>query len=262
MRKDYHMHPQIIRGQEYFDAFAAQAIARGLDEICVTDHMPLSTVQARDRIPAGRVEDYCRAVRLAARRWEDRLSVKLGIEIDYHPDYLEEIDAVLRAGQYDFVVGSVHLHLNGQWNIFSRLSAFNEYAEETLKWTVEAARCGRFNALAHIDVYRWVFTLPARFPLKDDGYAAEKHQAAFARALDAIRAEGVRLEINPHIAIPANDPEITFPEPAVVKLALEKGVRFSYGSDAHFAENVGGLLAELEAHPVYGGALRQWEEET
>ena len=261
MRKVYHIHPQIIKGQEYFDAFAAQAIAKGLDEICVTDHMPLSTVQAGDRIPAGRVEDYCRAVREAARSYEGKLSVKLGIEIDFHPDYLDEIDAVLRAGRYDYVLGSVHLHLNGQWNTFSRLSTYNEYVDETLKQTVRAAQCGRFSALAHIDLYRWVFTQPKRFPLKDDGYSFEKHWSCYDKALNAIRDEGLRLEINPHFAIPTNDAEITYPEPDIIKMALKKGLRFSYGSDAHFAEQVGGLLSVLETHPVYGPAIRKWEED-
>ncbi len=110
MRKDYHMHPQIIRGQEHFDAFAATAIARGVDEVCVTDHMPLLGIGG-DRIPAGCVGEYCDAVRGAARRYEGRLSVRLGIEIDYHPDHMDEIRSLLKETRFDFVVGSVHLHI-------------------------------------------------------------------------------------------------------------------------------------------------------
>ncbi len=146
--------------------------------------------------------------------------------------------------------------------MFSRVSLYNDYVEETLKYTVQAARCGCFDTLAHIDLYRWVFTLPKRFPLQDDGYTVEKHLPSLEKALDAIREAGMRLEINPHIAIPANDPEITFPEPSIVRMALDRGLRFSFGSDAHAPEHVGGLLNELEAHPVYGRALEQWEGET
>ena len=44
-------------------------------------------------------------------------------------------------------------------------------------------------------------------------------------------------------------------------MALERNIRFCYGSDAHKPESVGVLLDQLETHPVYGTALRRWETE-
>ena len=44
-------------------------------------------------------------------------------------------------------------------------------------------------------------------------------------------------------------------------MALEKGVRFSFGSDAHVAEDVGGMLPYLRSHEIYKQALATWEEE-
>lgn len=85
------MHPMVVQNFEGFDDFARQAIARGIQEVCVTDHMPLSISNAGDRIPAGKVTEYCQKVRKLACKYEGRLSVKLGIEIDYHPDYIDEI---------------------------------------------------------------------------------------------------------------------------------------------------------------------------
>ena len=62
-RKDYHMHPKALVAPERFADFAEKAIERGITEICVTDHMPLSLSHASDRIPRGEVGAYCRAVR-------------------------------------------------------------------------------------------------------------------------------------------------------------------------------------------------------
>lgn len=41
MRRDFHTHPQILQQPEAFSAFAETAIQSGVQELCVTDHMPL-----------------------------------------------------------------------------------------------------------------------------------------------------------------------------------------------------------------------------
>ena len=258
MIKDYHMHPTIVQDRERFHAFAGKAIEEGIEEICVTDHMPLSVSNAADRIPAGRVEDYCRTVRELAREYEGRLSVKLGIEIDYHPDYTDEIEAVLKAGDYDYVIGSSHMHV-GQVDIFHMVSTRNEYARASLENSLLAAQSGYFDAIAHLDIYRWNFTLPKRFPLVDDDYCYEMHLPLIDRVLDTIRDEGLRLELNPHFAAKELCIERMYPEMGIVQMALDKGLRFSYGSDAHVPQEVGVMLQKLRTHPVYGKAIQRWE---
>lgn len=260
MKKDYHMHPLVAREPGRFDAFAQRALALGIEEVCITDHMPLSTSRAGDRIPVGCVKEYCRAVRRIGKRYEGRLSVRLGIEIDYHPDFTDEIEAVLKAGDYDFVLGSSHLHV-GQSDIFRQVSTWNEYAHAALENSLLAAQSGYFDAIAHLDMYRWIFTRPERFPLVEDDYSPERHAGLIDRVLDAIRDGGLRLEINPHLAVLEENVESAYPHPFILRRALEKRLRFSYGSDAHEPAHVGAMLAELRAHPVYGQALAAWEAE-
>ena len=260
MKKDFHMHPTVVQNPERFDAFAARALEQGIERVCVTDHMPLSVSNAGDRIPKGQVQAYCAAVRALAKRYEGRLDIRLGIEIDYHPDFTEEIEAVLREGDFDFVLGSTHLHA-GQCDIFHQASTWNEYAEAALQNTLLAARSGYFDAIPHLDMYRWIFTLPERFPLQRDDYAPEKHEALIKSILSIIGQEGLYLEINPHLALAQGDVAYTYPQEQIVNWALEENVRFSYGSDAHHPEHVGGMLDALRAHPVYGRALARWEAE-
>lgn len=260
MVRDYHIHPTVVQDAERFDAFASKAIQTGIEEVCITDHMPLSTSNASDRIPAGEVAKYCSTVREIARRYEGRLSVRLGIEIDYHPDFTSEIETVLGAGAFDFVIGSSHMHV-GQSDIFNLVSTHNEYVQATLENTILAAQSGYFNAIAHLDMYRWIFTLPVRFPLRDDGYCLEKHMPLIKETLNVIAQRGLYMEINPHLATQTNDIANTFPDVDIVSLALEKGMRFYYGSDAHTADQVGGMLEILRQHPIYGKAIRSWEDE-
>lgn len=252
------MHPNVTRDPLCFDAFAVQALAMGIEEVCITDHMPLSVSSARDRIPKGHVEEYCQIVRNIAKQYKGQLSVRLGIEIDYHPDFTDEIEAVLDAGAFDYVIGASHLHIMRQ-DIFSTIKTHNEFARATLENTILAANSGYFDTIAHLDMYRWVFTLPKRFPLKDDGYTFKDNIPLIENTLDAIVKNGLRLELNPHLAVQAQNISLMYPETPVVKMALEKGVQFTYGSDAHTPEQVGALLDELRLHLVYGQALHNWE---
>ena len=91
MKKDYHLHPRILDPSNAFENFIHVALDNGIKEICITDHMPLSVSNAGDRIPNGQIKAYCRRVRELAKRCEDMISIKCGIEIDYHPSVLDEI---------------------------------------------------------------------------------------------------------------------------------------------------------------------------
>lgn len=263
MTKDYHMHPALLcSSEERFGLFVDQALRLGIQEICITDHMPLSFSSASDRIPMGKVEDYCRSVRTISDKYKDVISIKLGIEIDYHPSVVDEIEAVLKCGDFDYVLGSSHLHVMENGNIVKNASGRNEYARLMFENTISAARSGYFDAIAHLDMFKAVFANSKRYALPDDGYSDEKHLELIDRTLDVIKEKGLYLELNTHL-VGFNDLDIeyTYPSATIVEMALQKGVRFSYGSDAHKPEQVGAYLGELKKHPTYKKALDIWESE-
>lgn len=259
MIKDYHIHPQIIKRTENFDAFARVAIENGIDEVCITDHMPLVGSSSDDRIPPGKVEEYCCKVREIADKYSGKLSVKLGIEIDYHPTIRNQIENVLKAGDFDFILGSSHLHAIPELYIFNQVKTRNGYANAMLENTISAVESGYFNAIAHIDMYHWIFSNPERFPLSDDGFCEDKHSELTDKVLNAIKSNDMYLEINPHFAVSQKNISCVYPNKSIVELALDKGIKFSYGSDAHTAEDVGIMLDDLRSHSVYGKALKGWE---
>ena len=78
MKKDYHMHPTVVQDPGRLKAFVEKALFHGIQEICITDHMPLHGNTASDRIPAGRVSEYCKTVRALAQEYESDISIKLG----------------------------------------------------------------------------------------------------------------------------------------------------------------------------------------
>ncbi len=258
--KDYHTHPQILQKPELFKDFAKVAIKNGVQEICVTDHMPLSCCNASDRIPAGKVSEYCFRVRELAEQYKGTLSIKCGIEIDYHPTILNEIEAVLKAGDFDYVLGSSHLHAIKPLNIFEKAETQNNYAKLMFENTISAAESGYFNAIAHIDMHKWIFSKPELFPLVNDGYSPANHCELIDNTLEAIKKNNLKLEINPHFAVSNNNPNTVYPDAYIVEKALSKNISFCYGSDAHVAEDVGIMLNLLRENKVYGKAIKNWEE--
>ena len=270
---DTHIHAMILQEGVDSEAYIRTAIDRGLDEICITDHMPLSISQASDRIPAGRVKEYCRRVRELAEQYADRITIRCGIELDYHPSAVPEIEAVLGEGDFDLRLGSSHLHLFHDARWFASASHL-DYAKAMLENVAAAAESGLFDVIPHIDMYKWVFANPKRFPFGQTANSeadsaspsgASFGTAAFAEsaldplidaALDAIQSHSLLLEINPHFAQAVDDIGQTYPSPYITQKALDRGLSFCFGSDAHVASHVGIMRDELLAHPLYGAALR------
>lgn len=260
MTKDYHMHPMVVQRPEQFDLFVQKAVAEGIEEICITDHMPLLCSNAKDRIPHGKVKEYCASVRRFAEQYKDKISIKLGIEIDFHPSIKDEIEAVLDAGEFDYILGSSHLHVIKKNEWFQNNVTHNEYAKAMYENTLLAVESGYFDAIAHFDMHRRIFARKEKFPLIDDGYMESRHVKQIDAILDSMVKNNVRLELNAHIAELSGCIDDMYPSIYVVQEALRKGIKFTYGSDAHKAESVGVCLKEVREHEIYGKALATWEE--
>lgn len=260
MRKDYHMHPTVVQDPARFDRFAAQALERGIEEVCITDHMPLIDNTSKDRIPHGKVGEYVEKVQEIQERYRGTLSVKMGIEIDYHPCILDEVEAVLGRYKFDYVLGSSHLHSIKKLDIFTQNLNKDDYAEAMLQNSLLAAQSGYFTALSHLDMYKWVFITKA-YTGKDTVLHEERHMETVEKVLDAVKKNGLYLETNVHFAANTADMKNIYPSEMIMGEALKKGVKFAYGSDSHRHDHVGILLDYLHQSEVYGPAVRQWEAE-
>jgi len=256
MLRDYHMHPMVVQDASRFDQFAARALELGIEEVCITDHMPLSLSCAKDRIPKGMVKDYCRKGREIIKKYDGILSVKLGIEIDYHPSFLDEINTVLNEGEFDFVLGSSHMHLFLKDQLDGRMSR-DAFARMALENTLSAVQSDLFDIITHMDMFRWAFTRDDRYAFSDSEYHIEEHMDLIEKILDEMVKRNMCLEINPHFAEKKMAMENMYPQLPIVEMALEKNIKFGFGSDAHKPQSVGVMLDMLLKHPVYGKALAQ-----
>jgi histidinol-phosphatase (PHP family) len=192
---DSHLHTDQSPDSDVpIDAYAAEAAARSIPEIAITDHVDFDP-----RDPAYRYTSFAdreRTVRAAAERWAAKgVTIRFGVELTYHTRWDAEAREHLRRHAYDYVIGSVHEWPDspyvgrrvGPWVAGRPL---DEVVAPYYEQVIAAARSGLFDTIGHLDVVkRYLFPhirpaeLAARAELVDP-------------ALRAMVEAGVALEVN------------------------------------------------------------------
>lgn len=233
MIADYHLHTFMCghasgTPEEYVEA----AIERGLAEVGFADHMPLvyaedpDLAMAPDELPL-----YVERVLELQERFRGRITVRLGIEADYHPPTQAERAGMLSAFEWDYVIGSVHAV--GDWifddprhlEVYEDLDIDRFYVDY-LRLVGAMADTGLYNTVGHPDLAK-----------KFDFRPSIDLEPYYRALLEKVGAAGMCYEVNTAgLRWPAAE---VYPEPAFVKLAASMGVPVTLGSDAHTPADVG-----------------------
>ncbi len=228
---DAHLHTdQSPDADVPIDAHAAAAVARGIREIAITDHLDFDP-----SAPAFAFAGYAareRCVRDAAERWADRgVTVRFGVEITYQSRYEDAIRDHLRTHAYDYAIGSVHVMRDDPYTA-ERVAAWaagRSLAEVVAPYFAEvlgAIRSGLFDTLGHLDMvkrYLAPHVTPAELAAAPELYEP---------LLRALVETGTSLEVNTSGL--RQSPGETYPAAwAVARYRELGGACVTVGSDAH-----------------------------
>jgi len=231
---DAHLHTDLSPDSDVpIDAYAEQAVERGIGEIAITDHVDFEPGTPAYRY--ARFADRERTVREAAERWADRgLAIRFGVEITWDAAWEADIRDHLRRHPYDFTIGSVHVYATSPYaaaNVAGWVAgrSLAEIVAPYFDAVEAAARSGLFDAVGHVDFikrYLMPHVTPADFAAAPELYE---------RILVALVENGAALEINTSgLRQSANE---IYPAPPIVARYRELGGRrVTVGSDAHRAE--------------------------
>lgn len=231
---------------EYVDA----AAERGLNLITFTCHIPMRDDQFAQEGIRMREEDLpaYREMISRAREHGKGLGVEVltGIEAEIHPDQsaMADMERILRYGNFDFILGSLHHMLPSfrNWLSQNNFHSDQEIIAAYFDCLGDGAVSGRYHSLSHPDVIRIYGTLRGDFRPAD-------HEDVIKRFLDRVAAAGTCLEINTSGLI-KGDYEV-HPDPLIIDWAIERNVPFTIGSDAHAPHMVGQhferVIADLKA---------------
>jgi histidinol-phosphatase (PHP family) len=239
---DAHLHTTLSPDSNVpIDAFASQAVERGIAEIAITDH-----VDFEPGAPAYAFSTFAereRVVRDAAERWADQgVTIRFGAELTYDSSWEDDIRDHLRHHAYDFTIGSWHDRIDSPFTdrhvaAWVAGRTLPEIVEPAFSQVVAAARSGLFDTIGHIDmVKRYLY--PHVHPAELAG-APELYEPI----LEALVDSGTSLEINASGL--SHAVEETYPSPAIVARFHEMGGRaITIGSDAHRATQFAWGLAD------------------
>jgi histidinol-phosphatase (PHP family) len=167
------------------------------------------------------------------------LPVVVGLEVDYFPDQMDKVTALLGDYPFDVLLGSVHWI--GAW-LFDAL----EWAEAQEQWSArgvdgvwddytrsieEIAACGAVDVLAHPDL------------AKVAGYRPEVPDEFYDRIAEAARSSGLAAELNSSgWRKPCRE---AYPAPSLLSRFHDKGVPITTASDGHELDHVSWRVADL-----------------
>lgn len=246
-RCDCHLHTH-FSFDGYPDSTAAAicqaALDAGLDEITLTDHCDINgeveAIYDRFALAAAREE-----VMAAREQFRGRLVVNWGVELGQPHQYPAEAAALIAAGGFDFVLGSLHNLTAVPDYYYMRYddmpdALMHQLFARHLEESLAVVRFPGVHALAHL-------TYPVRyFAGAGREFDAMQHKPALERLFAEMIARGVALEVNAS-SLRSGLP-FTLPDEALVRLYRAcGGTRVTLGSDAHKPADVAVGLDQARA---------------
>jgi histidinol-phosphatase (PHP family) len=228
----YHNHTTWSDGKSTIPEMIEAARRAGLDELGISDHFAIASDHRRFSwsLSIESLNSYVEEVLKAIRNTKD-LTVRLGVEVDYFPETLEESIKLLAPYPFDFIIGSVHfidefvIDLNAKpWEGLSQIQRDDTW-RAYWRHLRNAAQSGHFDFIGHFD-------LPKKF-----GYfpSVDLRQEAFA-ALDAMAAADAAIEIN----CSGWDKPVqeAYPQLLYLKEARLRNIPLLINADAHSANDI------------------------
>jgi len=232
-QQDYHVHTSFSMDSESrMEAVCQSAIARGIDEIAITDHLDFGPLESDQPFPT---DGYLAAIQRCQEQFRGQLTVRVGIEVGEPHLFPEQAATVISNDSFDVVLGSAHYAkgMQAAWlpSFFDQplRTAYDSYFRQV----VDLAAEGDFDVLAHLDLVK---RDARKFGKMYDGPGPYADMIRTALVSLVERGKGIELNTSP---LRRGQPE-PCPSLEILRWYRELGGEIlTLGSDAHVPEAVG-----------------------
>jgi histidinol-phosphatase (PHP family) len=228
---DYHTHHvRCGHASGELEEYVQKGIELGLTQLGLSDHMPLLHVDPAAYLPGmampmEQLPDYVAEAFELQQRYKGQIDIRVGLEGDYIEGYEKEIECIINAYPWDYVIGSVHFL--GEWDIsdYRQLDKWQgrnpyEVYEQYYDAVEKAVRTGFYDYIGHIDVIK-------RFGFKPEQSVTHLEDSA----LRAVKAADMAIELNASgLRMPVGE---MFPSRRMLEVCYQLGIPLTIGSDAH-----------------------------
>lgn len=241
---DYHLHSTFSNDSEAeLDDICRQAIAMGLSEIAITDHVDL---QYPIQPPGYTISDmncYFETLTRCQTQYQGQLTIRIGMEIGLEPHSWSTYNKLIDSYPFDFIIASLHAvdgmepHLGHYYQGKTKEEAYRIYYEHIAEYIEQY---DNFDVLGHLDYVKRY--MPYAYEPGDHLLALD----AVDKVLTRLIAKGKGLEINTsgfrHVS-QAGMPHFDI----IARYHTLGGKRLTIGSDSHAPQYVGTRVAETLA---------------
>jgi len=246
-----HTHTLFCDGSDDVETMCRAAYEKNLFAIGFSAHSPIKKktgIESFWNLPDERLDEYIAEVLAAKKRWQGKLAVFLGLEVDYIKGLRSPMDSDITSLNLDYIIGSVHyiVHPNGAkpFIVDGPLEEFNSGLEEVFGGDADALMqyyydaqaemisLGGFDILGHADL------LKKNTQDKNlwDEESELRRQREIAR--DSAKA-GLTVEVNTG-GINRKKIRDVYPSLPFLRFFREYGVPAIITADAHRAQDIDG----------------------
>ncbi|MDG4656873.1 histidinol phosphate phosphatase domain-containing protein [Ectobacillus antri] len=244
----------------WIDLYLEEAERKGLQEVGIVDHLYRFT-EARDyyyrhvdisdsdlgrlqkewldQVMIESIHHFTAAIEEAKERWAKRgITLRLGLEADYFADGEEELRELLKLGNWDYVIGSVHFTEGWGFDNPDTQTRFQTQDvpalyEKHFALIEREIRSGLFDFVAHIDNMKV-------FNYRPD----ENHLLHYYEHIARVLKEcDVATEINAGLYYRYPVKEMC-PSPLFLSVLARHRVPITISSDSHYPDDIGSYVAQ------------------
>jgi len=250
MPPDLHIHTPFSRhASGSMEETVEAAVRKGFAEIGFADHFyyPDDYVEpAPDCVIPDRnaFEQYVLEIERLQVRFRGRIAIRLGAEIDYIPDRMEDVRGELARYPFDYLIGSIHA-VNGVAFDYREdwlAARFDRLGGPEGLWKTYWRDMERFVSLDLFDIAGH-FDLPKKFGI---ARVDTDFSQPIGRVFDLMDRYRVAIEVNTGGIDRAANRE-TYPSMDLLRRAAARGIAVAFGSDAHRPEDVGRYFSETSS---------------
>ncbi len=236
MRVNYHLHNQYSSdGRGSTEEVVRTAVELGFEQICFTNHAEVLSLEHGDWVldlveARQRYEQLQHEIERLQPEYPE-VRILLGAELEYRPEWVETLNALVESVDFDLVIGSVHVvdgyqvsggSVGNYFKTRDLSDAYGRYFEvigELLDW-------GGFDVVGHFDLVK-------RFGVKYYGpFDLKPFESQVRALLDKMVEKGLGLEVNTSGVVQA--PAEPYPGLDLLKLAnVAQVATLTLGTDSH-----------------------------
>lgn len=150
----YRCHHAKGTDRDYVEA----AIKAGYTEIGFSDHVPYpfpNEYYSDFRMEPDKTEDYVNSIRALQKEYEDKITIRLGFEVEYYPQIFGDLLNFIKPFNYDYLILGQHFTDNefddGAFYCGHKTKSI-EILDKYISQTLEGLKTGEFAYFAHPDL--------------------------------------------------------------------------------------------------------------